>query len=253
MVHCCNAENAVNFAFPRGVAERSIDGLIISNSLSGNKLELFEELNIPCVRVGFINRKDSSRFPAFGSDMLRGRMLALEYLAQLGHKDVVFLNTGAEHTRYVAGQFEEDFRRSALADRMKIHSVFTPDGKCDASSASIFFSNYYNFPEKQRPSAVITNPQTCLGILKEMGKYGINCPKDLSLISNYNYEAFDFISPGITSLKYDNAEIGAYAAERLLEIIDSDTVRNISQPEFPVTLEIRQSCAQYVKTKQVRH
>lgn len=253
MVHCCNPEKTVDFVFPRSVTERSIDGLIISNAISDSMLKLFEQLKVPCVRVGFTGKNDGSTLPVFGPDMLRGRILALEYLVRLGHRDVIFLNSGSQHTRNIAGQLEEHVRQSSLADRIKIHSVFTPDGKCDASAASIFFSNYFNFPEKMRPSAVITNPQTCLGILKEMEKYGMRCPHDLSLISNYNYEAFDFISPGITSLKYDNSVIGAYAAERLLEIIDSNAVKNISKPEFPVTLEIRQSCAQYVKTKRGLH
>ena len=242
MVHCCNPEKTVNFVFPRGVTERSIDGLIISNAISDGMLKLFEQLNVPCVRVGFTGKADGSTLPVFGPDMLRGRILALEYLVRLGHREVMFLNSGGQYTRNITEQFEDHVRQSSLAGRIKIHSVFTSDGKCDASAASIFFSNYFNFPEKQRPSAVITNPQTCLGILKEMAKYGMSCPKDLSMISNYNYEIFDFLSPGITSLKYDNAATGAYATERLIEIINSKTVKNISQPEFPVTLEVRQSC-----------
>lgn len=243
IAHCCNVENAVDFAFPRGVTGRSVDGLIVTNWLSPDVEDRFAELDIPCVRVGFTVKGDGGRFPAYGPDVLSGRLLVLEYLAKLGHTDVAFLNSGTPSTHDVAERLEARFRQTPLAASMRLHAIYTPDGRCDASAAPLFFSHYFSLPEPRRPSVLVTNHQTCLGILREMRKYCLDCPGDLSLVSNFDFEAFDAISPGITALKYDNAAVGAYAAERLLGMIDGNPAEPLPAPDFRMTLEIRQSCA----------
>jgi LacI family transcriptional regulator len=245
-VHCCNLSDALDFVFPRGITERNVDGLIISNAVGPEILKRFEELNIPCVRVGTPGGISKSVIPEFSPDLIKGYSLALEYLSRLGHRRIALFNSGSLHSRHLAEQLQARLTASAPETCVALSTLFTGNGKCDESSAREFVSEYFNYDESMRPTAVITNPQTCLGIFNELGNYNLAYPEDLSLISNYNYNLFDYVSPGITSLQYDNAAIAGHAARLLLDMIDGKLAKGdgIAKTDFPVTLNVRQSCVQ---------
>ncbi len=243
IVHCCSPKKTMEMAFPRSVNEKNIDGLILSSELGTNMLKYFEQMNLPCVRLGFSGEAASSPLPVIGPDTLKGRLLILEYLSRLNHRRVMCLYGGSQYSKNISRQLEEHLCNSSLSKKIRIFSEYTSHASCDSTSASIFFSLYFGIPENERPTALITNPQTCMSILKEMKKYGLNCPRDLSVVSMYDFDVFDYTFPGITSLKYNNAEIGAYAAENLIAAVNSTGSRINSHTGFPVTLEIRQSCA----------
>jgi LacI family transcriptional regulator len=244
-VHCCNLSDALDFVFPRGVTERNVDGLIISNAVAPEILTRFEDLKIPCVRVGVPGGIADSPIPEFSPDLVNGYSLALDYLSRLGHRRIALFDSGSLHSRHLAEQLQFSVAAGGLENGVELSTLFTGTGTCDESSAREFVTAYFGQDEARRPTAVITNPQTCLGIVNEIGKYNLACPGDLSLISNYTYKLFDYVSPGITSLLYDNAAIAGHAAQRLLDTIDgqADKTARLAKIDFPVTLKVRQSCA----------
>ncbi len=244
IVHCCNLSNAMDFVFPRGISERNIDGLIISNAVSPDILKRFEELKVPCVRIGSPSNITGSIIPELSPDLIRGHILALEYLSRLGHRRIMLFNSGNQHSRFFADKLRSGISGTVLHEKLDLMAFFTSNGKCDESSSLEFITDYFSRDEAERPTAVITNPQTCLGIFNEIKKYNLSCPKHLSLVSNYNFGLFDYIIPGLTSLQYDNAAIAGYSAEKLLDMIDGkDNGKNTALTDFPVTLNIRQSCS----------
>lgn len=242
---CHDLNDIADFVFPRGIAERDVDGLIISNAISPEILKKFEGLNIPCVRVGTPANIPDSPIPEFAPDLVGGYAQALEYLSRIGHRNVAYFNSGSVHSRYLADELSRYLSVSALADNMTLTRALTRDERCDEFSALDFMTFYFSLAASERPTAVITNPQTCLGILRELPKYNLNCPSELSVISNYDYNLFDYVSPGITALSYDNAAIASHAAETLLKMIDAKDRGETcpSKNDFPINLVIRQSCS----------
>lgn len=240
-VHCCDLDDVVKFVFPRGVSERNVDGLIISNAISPEILKKFEELNMPCVRVGTPADIPGSPIPEFAPDLVRGYMQALEYLSRLGHRRIAYFNSGSLHSRYLADKLKQRLSQSSLAEKIMLNCMFTANVKCDEFSALDFMTDYFSCMESERPTAVITNPQACLGIFSETQKYNMACPRNLSIVSNYNYSLFDYIAPGITSMKYDNAAIAGRATEKLINMIGKKT--DEKDDNFPITLSVRQSCS----------
>jgi DNA-binding LacI/PurR family transcriptional regulator len=243
-VHCCNLNNALDFVFPRGISERNVEGLIISNAISPEVLKRFEELKIPCVRIGAPGNPSKSAIPEFSPDLPMGYMMALEHLSELGHNKVAVFDSGSKHSKYLSEELKKRLKKSKLSEKMELTYLFTGNGKCDEHSASEFINKYLKIDKSERPSAVITNPQTCLGIFNGLRKNNLNCPEDLSIISNYQYNLFELIAPGITSLEYDNSYLASQATKELLDMIDEKQRKRTGKPkmDLPIKLAVRQSC-----------
>ena len=240
MTFCCNMADINKFVFPHGISKGTIGGVLLCGTISSEIAEQFNSLNLPFARLGVAGQEQEC-LPVFSPDYSQGMMLALEYLARLGHRQIAVMSTASPVSQAIAEKISRKVAESHLA--VSIKNMFTQDLKCDAESAKQFIREYFNLPENKRPSAVITTPQTCLGLIKEMTRYNLNCPADISLISTHDFEVFDYINPGITSLSFDNETIACYATEKIIQKInngDNDPLR--SKIDFPVSLNIRNSC-----------
>ncbi len=244
LTFCCKMDNVAEFVFPHGISRGNIGGLLLCGELRPETVKRFERLNLPYARIGTaVEESEHGAKTIFSPDIVQGLMQAAEYLVRNGHKRIARMTTENSSSRLIGERFDKAVSKSHL--KVDVRHVYTSYRKCDAESAKNFMTQYLNIPERLRPSALITTPQACLGMLKEMKRYNMTCPEDLSLISSYDYEIFDYITPGITSLSYDSKALASHAAEKIIERINAPN--NISGPvesknDFPVSLNIRSSC-----------
>lgn len=238
----CNMEEVEKFVFPQGIASRNVDGLILCRDINPDIIRKFEQLNIPFAKIGSIAGAGKN-YAAYGADMVRGLLMALEYLSLNRHCRVAIMGTNNPHVKSNHAQVNELIANSHLSGKIDIHYLYTKDYCCDYGSAGDFMDEYLGMPMERRPTALLTNPQTCLAIIRKMRDYNLRCPEDLSVISIFDDDVFDYITPGITSLYFDNEKIGTHAAEKLIENIRSKgQVPLKNKIDFPVTLKIRESC-----------
>ncbi len=248
-VHCCNLQNVLEFIIPQGVRECNVDGLIISNSASSQILKRFEEIKLPCVRVGASGGGANCSIPMFSPNLLDGLLETLRYLKELGHRRIVLFEGGSEHMSSLLYHLKVVTKEKFTADEIDLQTQCTSDNRCDESSAVEFFDKYLSTSPESRPTAVITNPQTCMGIIDLALKNNISIPGDLSVVSNYEYDLFAYLSPSLTSMQYDNSAIAAAATELLIKNINAKKkcTYKMSDQSFPVKLIHRNSC-HYIKT-----
>ena len=65
----------------------------------------------------------------------------------------------------------------------------------------------------------------------------IHIPKDLRLASFYNSSLLDSTVPSVTSLNFNDKNLGAEAARTLLAIIDGENVQNKMLKNYEVILK----------------
>ena len=243
---CCNMDNIGEFVFPRGIVGRNIDGLLLCSTINPKIMEQFDRLNMPYARIGIAVKTSDAKYQAvFSPDIVGGLKLAIEYLLRYNHMRIAIMDTNSPSSSAIGKQLDIAVAESHLANRVQLKHIYTTDNRCDASSAKIFLATYFNIPEKERPTALITNPQACLGVIKEIGQYNMRCPDDLSLISFYDYDIFDYISPRMTAISFDNEGIAAYATEQLIKKIKQKNIVGAieSKNDFPISINIRNSCS----------
>lgn len=248
MVFCCNMDNVAKFIFPHGITGGCVDGLLLCGNTKPEVLSQFELLKMPFARIGMTTGEaGNSSSAVFGPDVVQGLIQVIEYLVRHNHTRITMMDTDAPYSIAISQRLNKALAKSHFSVEMQ--NIFLPNGVCDSSSAKEFMATYFSRAKDQRPTALITSPQACLGVIKELELYNMKCPEDISVVSTYDYDLFDYITPGISSLKFDNETIASYATESLIKKIkdkDKDSVEPIkSKKDFPVSIKIRSSCSQH--------
>jgi LacI family transcriptional regulator len=84
-----------------------------------------------------------------------------------------------------------------------------------------------------------------VAILKSLTRHGIQCPRDIGLISTVNSNLCEFSNPALTSLHIDLAKIGEETTLLLLDHLENGVPLSptLSRKDFPSGIVIRESCA----------
>ena len=85
------------------------------------------------------------------------------------------------------------------------------------------------------------NDQMAYGALQTLRRHGIDVPNDVAVAGFDDIELARVIQTPLTTVHQPMAEIGRRATERLISLLDGQTVEPI-QLELPTTLVIRESC-----------
>jgi DNA-binding LacI/PurR family transcriptional regulator len=92
-----------------------------------------------------------------------------------------------------------------------------------------------------RPSAVFaTTNQLAVGTLYAFREHGLECPRDISLISFDDHDWAPLFTPPLTVMRQPTYRLGRLAANLLMKLIKGETVE--SPPPLPAELIIRGSC-----------
>jgi DNA-binding LacI/PurR family transcriptional regulator len=181
-----------------------------------------------------------SSTPSVGVDNRHGTLLALNYLAQLGHQRIAHICAD---------------RVGDLRERMEIYSEFMLDrlgespqeyiqldeNSCDGGYAATRRLLSLPIP----PSALFAADDTmAVGALSAASDMGCMVPRDVSVIGFDDIKMAAYVRPALTTVRQPIEEIGKKAIELLLQMIDEDSAldplpRLLIEPE----LVVRESCA----------
>ena len=170
---------------------------------------------------------------------LTGAAIAVRYLLQLGHRDLVFLGGRADsltRVQRVRG-FRRALREHGLSGRVLPAPPDTRELRQWAYEQALAL-----FGERTLPHAVLAfSDLTALRILEAAEERGIRVPEDLSLVGydNVSYAAIPRIH--LTTVSQHKFQQGRIAVERLLCQIQGDRrpTADLLQPE----LVVRSTCA----------
>lgn len=203
-------------------------------------IDRFNHLDIPVVMME--RRPDKSpKNDVVLVDNVGGVRNAVQYLADLGHRDIAFIYGKLELTpgaQRMEG-FEQGMRDAGLDIKKEylVDGYFTTEGSYKATTELMQL--------EKRPSAIIacTNLST-IGAYQALFNNHIPIPEEVSLVGFDDFTLAGYLTPPITVVQRPTAETGRVAAEMLFEHIEGKRGGDAKPREIilPTELVIRKSC-----------
>lgn len=220
----------------RGLLARGVDGLILVGAQRpAEAWALLAGAGVPVV----LTWCGDPRFDAVVVDNRAAGRIAAEHLLDLGHRRLGVLCGATRHNDRQRGRVEGV--REALAARgldlpeWRISEQdFTLAGGRSGCSALLSLA--------EPPTAIVCGiDQLAVGCLVEAQARGLAVPGDLSVVGIDNLEMAAHLSPPLTTVHVPTAQIGAAAAQRVLDRLAGRPAPRVT--ELPLELVLRHSCA----------
>lgn len=192
--------------------QRAVDGLLLSLSdeAHGATIDELRTLSVPFVAVDRELPEDLGG-GAVLFDHAQGIGAAARYLVSLGHRRIALLagprelRPGRETARALA----------EFCDALPAVNAVIEHGPFSTSFGELATSRMMTSAEP--PSAIIAGGHLImLGVLASLRAFGLNIPRDVSLITFDDSESLAFFDPPITALSREPLVLGRCAGERLL-------------------------------------
>ena len=196
----------------------AFDGIfLIDLRIEDKRVLVLEELGLPAVVIG--GPGHHGRLPAVWSDDASAMAMVVEYLAALGHRRVALVAgpSGFLHTELRGQAFGEVAARLELDSAVTVATDYSPEQGAQATRRLLSGS--------PRPSAVIyDNDVMAVAGTSVAHEMAVAVPNDLSIVAWDDSVLCEIIHPPLTVLRRDIMAYGARAAERLLALLDGESV-----------------------------
>jgi LacI family transcriptional regulator len=222
------------------LAEQRVQGVLITPTaeLSPN-VDSLRRRGVPVVLVD--RRASGPDQCAVAVDDVLGGRLAAEHLLERGHRRIAFIG-GSSGLPQVHERHEgvESAVREVCGTTDDL-TVFSPQTLTVASGREAG-ARILGMPAGRRPSAAVcANDLIALGLLQEMVRHGVRVPDDFAIVG---YDDIDFAAAAavpLTSVRKPRQELGAAAAELLLDEARSGGEHVHRQRIFEPALVVRES------------
>ncbi|MCG0276475.1 MAG: LacI family transcriptional regulator [Thermosediminibacteraceae bacterium] len=233
-------ESQGKVSYERLCKERKVDGTIVQGlKLSDPYIEQIKSTDIPTVMIDIPILTEKVGYVS--SDNVKGAFDAVNYLVQLGHREIGFINGHKD----AAVSFErlEGYRKALehngirYDDRYVVYGDYTQQSGAEAFKKLIL--------EVPGITAVFcASDLMAVGALKAAYEIGKKVPEDISIMGFDDIELSTIITPNLTTIRQEKYKMGYKAAELLLSIIKGGKPRH---EVIPHKLVIRQSTRHYLQ------
>ncbi|HEV3498545.1 MAG TPA: LacI family DNA-binding transcriptional regulator [Actinomycetes bacterium] len=205
-------------AYRRWWAERRVDGIfLIDLRIEDKRVLVLEELGLPAVVIG--GPGHHGRLPGVWSDDASAMAMVVEYLAALGHRRIARVAgpAGLLHTELRSRAFAEVAARLELQSAVTVETDYSAEQGAQATRRLLSGA--------ARPTAVIyDNDVMAVAGTSVAHEMAVEVPRDLSIVAWDDSVLCQIVHPPLTVLSRDIMAYGARAAERLLALLDGETV-----------------------------
>lgn len=218
---------------------RQVEGLIVATALLDHPL--LAQLHREGVRMVMVNRRpEGLDIPSIAPDDATGIGLAVQHLADLGHRRIAHL-AGPANTS--TGLVRARAFRSAVRDLGLIDDpdLVVPCGYWSEEAGAAALRTLLD--RGTSVSAIVAgNDLIALGCYDVFAERGIDCPREVSVVGFNDMPFLDKLRPPLTTIAIPHQEIGAEAARMLLDGIAEPT-RPVRSVLLPLNLVVRGSTA----------
>lgn len=198
-----------------------IDGAILMEvMLNDKRIPIFEEMRVPFSLIG--RPEHTGGLYCVDIDTDKAMQEALSHLADLGHRNVFFVNQSEE--LYQAGYGPSVRAKEAfhlhLGDRsLTGHSYF-----CHAAPhAGRAVLDLALERDREASAMVIMNDRAVPGILQSLAAKGMAVPRDFSIVSILSSaKATELFTPPLTTWDPDSEELGKLGVKLLVDRLDGN-------------------------------
>lgn len=220
---------------PELLSSHRVDGVLIVGGLFDDDFaERIRKTGVPAVVVG----RNYSLFDSVYADVEEGTRIATEYLIQMGHRRLCYVNCpeGFSTNQDRRWGFEATIR----ANQKKQLEVFHINSRVNSGEGG-YQAIREAIASWGMPQGIITaNDGIALGVMRYFYESGIRIPQDVSIISYEDSILSAYASPGLCSVDINKEKMGEKACELLLKRMKHREMERVEIVQ-PVKLVIRDS------------
>jgi DNA-binding LacI/PurR family transcriptional regulator len=230
-------ENDTNTESMIGSLLKKIDGIMLGEIRTQNFFEKIKHFPIPTILINpsiYYYDVDS-----IDTDNIIGAYKAVEYLIELGHKNIGIIN-GRITTRHASERFQG--YRMALEKNGICFSEKNVTGNINWQRETGYNGMRQLLEKNPKITAVFAaSDALAAGAIEAILDAGLNVPDNISIIGFDDMIIALHTKPPLTTMRVPRYEMGAYAVKRLIERINSQHLPVI-KVLFTPELIVRQSC-----------
>lgn len=211
------------------------DGLVWYSTLpSEENHRMLLSCSVPLVVLHEHPEHFDNRFPCVICDNDQGIGLAVEHLAQLGHRRIAYVWDGLTFNLEA-----RERRRSFEAHMKRLGLPFDEGSVLDFRRDPLMIDRYMAAPMPH--TAMITYSEESATLLYESAaRNGIRIPDDISIIGFDSTDFCNELNPGLTAIAQPLNKMGETAIELLVQAINGQTPDPL-EIVFPCGLDVRGS------------
>jgi DNA-binding LacI/PurR family transcriptional regulator len=216
-----------------------VDAVIVMDvEIADRRIPMLTTLEIPAVMIGHPGR--SQGISTIDLDMAAAAELAVQHLAELGHRSIAMLGSPSavyERKSSYAFRFREGFERAR--GEFAIDGHWYPVEPSYQSTREVLQEHFARYPET---TGLVVHNESILGeVLAVLADEGLRVPEDVSLVALCPPDLAVNQRVALTSIAVPTGDIGAAAVDLVLGLVDGTALAE-SRLIAPV-LTIRSSTA----------
>lgn len=198
---------------------KKVDGIICLGTFKNKDIEKIKSFDKPSVFVD--SNPDSEYFDSVIIDFNSATQKALNYLTELGHKNIGFIG-GIETDMY--GNRFKDLRQDVFETYLKEKKIFKEElvkiGGYDPKDGYTHLKEMMSGDSK--PTAIfVANDTIAVGCYKAAYELGIKIPEELSIVGFNDVATAQYMVPPLTTVKLYTEIMGETAVDLLVEKLSS--------------------------------
>jgi len=199
------------------LGERRVDGILASafNPQKG-LIDILSTSGLPTV---LLYPENTSKIPTVRLDMSGGVRLAVEKLAQLGHKKIAWVDTDKKQRIETAREnsFKETCDKHGIS-HTELPDIASRDWDTEIEQVAMLTEKQGVAFWREYTGAVCFHDPAAFGVMEGIKKLGLRVPNDVSVIGFDNILS-NFSYPRLTSVDFMFNEVATAGMELLLEWI----------------------------------
>ncbi len=198
------------------------DGLLLFDGfLDTRKLHGITGKNATMPLVAAYDELPDPQIHSVITDNLQAAERAVAHLADYGHRRLGHIGGPSRNT--FPSERLVGYRKAAFERQLDAREEWIFAGDYSAPSGHAAARYFAGLPE--RPTAIFSaNDEMAIGLIAEFRKYGIDCPRDISVIGFDDIIISQDYAPALTTMRQPREEIGRVATETLINMLEGNVV-----------------------------
>jgi DNA-binding LacI/PurR family transcriptional regulator len=214
---------AVEEAYSRLITDGRVDGLIVAfATVDDHLVTQLSERGTPLVLV---NRRTAGIHGSVVVDDERGSDLAVQHLAQLGHRRIGYVGIAADTD--TARRRQRGYREAMARAGLDVRETWLAAGPPTIAGGREATDALLERSEPDRPTGLfVASLQGAIGVLAQLRESGLTVPIDMSVIAFNDHELAEHLDPPLTTVRMPNFRMGEEAVRLLLEATAGEAGRD---------------------------
>ena len=199
--------------YPRLLQQRAVEGLIAVDTVC--------QKGVPIPVVAVSGHREVEGVTNIVLDHARAAKLAMEHLAQLGHRKIAYIK-GQEFSSDTEIRWEAE-RAAAKELGLEIDErlVGQLDGESPSPEVGYGVTRKLLAAGEEFTALFAFNDISAIGAIRALREAGRRVPEDVSVVGFDDIQSAAFQNPGLTTVRQPLREMGVIAAETLLRRISA--------------------------------